>query len=147
MIVRHGEYEVDDARERFDVPRVFDWLATTYWSLDLTPGQFRRAVYGSSLAVGVYLKGEQVGCLRVVSDRATFAWIADVFVTEAHRRRGLAQAMVRYALRHPDHQGLRRWMLATRDAHAVYQSLGFMPLPTPDQMMIFRPGGSPISEG
>ena len=139
MTVRHGEYEVDDARERFDVPRVYDWLATTYWSFDLTPGQLRRAVNGSSLAVGAYRAGEQVGCLRVVSDRATFAWIADVFVTEPHRRRGLAGALVRFALRHPDHQGLRRWMLATRDAHAVYQKHGFTPLSDPTQMMVHRP--------
>ena len=140
MIVRYGEYEVDDSRERFDVPRVYDWLGASYWSLDLTPGQLRRAVHGSSLAVGAYRDGEQVGCLRVVSDRATFAWIADVFVTEPHRGHGLARAMVGFALRHPDHQGLRRWMLATRDAHGVYRDLGFTPLPDPDQMMVFRPG-------
>ena len=139
MTVRHALYEIDDSRERFDVPRVYDWLAATYWSLDLTPGQLRRAVNGSSLAVGAFLAGEQVGCLRVVSDRATFAWIADVFVTEPHRGRGLAGAMVRFALRHPDHQGLRRWMLATRDAHAVYRKQGFTALPDPDQLMLYRP--------
>ncbi|MBV9851341.1 MAG: GNAT family N-acetyltransferase [Armatimonadetes bacterium] len=139
MIVRHGEYELDDARDRFDVERVYDWLATTYWSLNLTPGVLRRAVNGSSLVVGAYRGREQVGCLRVVSDRATFAWIADVFVTEAHRGRGLARAMVRFAFHHPEHQGLRRWMLATHDAHGVYRSLGFTPLPDPDQMMIYRP--------
>ena len=139
MIVRHGEYEIDDARERFEVERVYGWLSTTYWSLDLTPGQWRRAVHGSSLVVGAYRDSEQVGCLRVVSDRATFAWVADVFVTEPHRHKGLARAMVRFALRHPDHQGLRRWMLATRDAHGVYQPLGFAPLPNPDQMMTYRP--------
>ena len=140
MIVRHGGYEIDDSRERFDVERVYGWLAQTYWSLDLTPGQLRRAVNGSSLVVGAYGDTGQAGCLRVVSDRATFAWIADVFVAEAHRGQGLARAMVRFALRHPEHQGLRRWMLATRDAHGVYGTLGFAPLPEPDQMMIYRPG-------
>ena len=139
MTVRHGEYEIDDARDRFDVGRVYGWLATTYWSLDLTPGQFRRAVNGSSLSVGAYFGSEQVGCLRVVSDKTTFAWIADVFVTDSHRGQGLARAMVRFSLRHPEHQGLRRWMLATRDAHGVYQPLGFQPLPAPTQMMIHRP--------
>lgn len=139
MTVRHGGYEIDDSRERFDVPRVFDWLALAYWSLDLTPGLLRRAVNGSSLIVGAYEGAAQVGCLRVVSDRATFAWIADVFVAEAHRHQGLARAMVRFALSHPDHQGLRRWMLATRDAHALYAPIGFTPLSHPDQMMIHRP--------
>ena len=139
MIVRHDEYDLDDARERFQVERVYGWLATTYWSLDLTVGQLRRAVNGSSLAVGAYRGEEQVGCLRVVSDRATFAWIADVFVDEPHRGQGLARAMVRFALHHPEHQGLRRWMLATQDAHGVYEALGFVPLPDPDQMMIHRP--------
>ena len=139
MIVRHDQYELDDSRDRFDVERVYGWLARAYWSLDLTPGGLRRAVHGSSLVVGAFWENEQIGCLRVVSDKATFAWIADVFVTEPHRHQGLARAMVRFALTHPDHQGLRRWMLATRDAHALYAPLGFTTLPEPDQMMLYRP--------
>ena len=142
MIFRHGEYEIDDGRERFDGECVYGWLSATYWSLNVSPGLLRRALNGSSLVVGAYRDREQVGCLRVVSDRATFAWIADVFVTEPHRGKGLARAMVRFALNHPDHQGLRRWMLATRDAHAVYGGVGFTPLPDPAQIMIYRPRSS-----
>ena len=135
----HREYEIDDDPARPDFARVHQWLTNSYWSPGIARERVERAAAGSSLVVGTYLFEEQVGYLRVVSDRATFAWIADVFVDPAHRGRGLATAMLRFALEHPAHQGLRRWTLATRDAHAVYAKFGFMPLPHPERFMIFKP--------
>jgi GNAT superfamily N-acetyltransferase len=139
MIVRHGDYEIDDDLSRVDFVRVHAWLASSYWSPGVPREVVEKAARGSSLVVSAYLEGEQVGYLRVVSDRATFAWICDVVVDEAHRARGLGKAMVRYAQEHPEHQGLRRWLLATRDAHEVYRSVGFEPLPAPDKWMTYIP--------
>ena len=139
MTAKHGEYEISDDLSRVDFERVHRWLASTYWSPGVPRDTVEKAAQGSSLVVGAYKDGEQAAYLRVVSDKATFAWLCDVFVDEAHRGSGLAKAMVRFALEHPDHQGLRRWLLATRDAHEVYRSVGFEPLPAPDKWMIYFP--------
>ncbi len=139
MIVRQGAYEIDEARERLDFPRVQTWLTTAYWSEGIGQAQIERAAAHSSLVVGAYLDDTQAGYLRVVSDRTTFAYICDVFVDSAHRGRGLAKAMVAFALAHPEHQGLRRWLLATRDAHTVYGAVGFEPLPFPERWMLHAP--------
>jgi GNAT superfamily N-acetyltransferase len=136
---QHGEYEIDDDPTRIDFERVHGWLASSYWSPDVTREKVESAARGSSLVVGAYKDGEQAGYLRVVSDKATFAWICDVFVDEMHRRSGLAKAMVRFALEHPEHQGLRRWLLASRDAHDVYRAVGFETLPTPEKWMTYIP--------
>jgi GNAT superfamily N-acetyltransferase len=134
-----GEYEIDDAPERVDFAVVRRWLSETYWSPGVAREVVERAAKYSSLVIGIYRAGEQVGYCRVVSDRATFAWVADVYVDPAHRGRGLAKEMVRFALAHPEHRGLRRWMLATRDAHSVYAEVGFGPLDKPESMMVHRP--------
>jgi GNAT superfamily N-acetyltransferase len=137
-----GEYELDDDLARMDLPRVHAWLSGSYWwSRGITLEKAQRAARGSSLVVGAFatVDGTQVGYLRVVSDRATFAWIADVFVDEAHRKRGIARSMIQFCLKHPQHRGLRRWVLATRDAHEVYRPLGFIPLPEPQRWMIYYP--------
>ena len=136
MITRHDEYEIDDCRERFDMRRVCEWLSGTYWwggSAQLEKVQ--RAHDNSALIVGAYFNNEQVASLRVVSDKTTFAWIGDVFVDPAHRRKGLALAITRFTLAHPEFQGLRKWMLATRDAHAVYAAAGFKPVDKPQTLM------------
>jgi GNAT superfamily N-acetyltransferase len=139
VIIRHNGYEIDDDRGRIDFERVHGWLTRAYWSPGVSREKVERAARGASLVIGAYRGGEQAGYLRVVSDKTTFAWICDVFVEEAHRRQGLARAMVRFALTHPEHQSLRRWVLATADAHAVYAACGFEPLSEPEKWMIYRP--------
>jgi GNAT superfamily N-acetyltransferase len=138
----HDTYELDDDLSRVDVARIHGWLTTTYWS----PGVFRSVVEnglrGSALVVGAYRGAEQVGITRIISDKATFAWVCDVFVDEAHRGKGLARAMLRFALEHPEFQTIRRWVLATKDAHGVYAALGFKPLPYPERWMILHPDPS-----
>jgi GNAT superfamily N-acetyltransferase len=141
MRQRHHEYEIDEDVSRVDIPRIHSWLTTSYWSPGISIDTVIRGVRGSSLVVGAYRDHEQVGILRVISDKATFAWVADVFVAENHRQRGLAKAMLRFALEHPEHQGLRRWVLATKDAHDVYATVGFIPLPYPERFMLFKPAG------
>ena len=142
MLRQHGPYEIDDARERFDVATVQRWLATTYWwngADEATPQRIARACAHSASVIGAYLDGRQVACARVVSDLTRFAWLADVFVEEQHRGRGLARAMVRFALDHPDYATITRFMLATHDAHGVYAATGFTPLAKPQSLMERRP--------
>jgi GNAT superfamily N-acetyltransferase len=113
---------------RLDLDRIHGWLASEYWS----PGVRRDIVersFANSLAIGAYTPaGEQLAVARVVTDRATFAWLCDVFVVPQARGRGIARAMVRALLANPELATLRRWCLATRDAHGVYQACGFEPV-------------------
>src|SRR5687768_17604544 len=99
MIRLHGKYEIDDARQRFDLPLVQQWLSTTYWWGDTaTADAVARTFDNSLLLVGAYHNGQQVGCCRVVTDLSRFAWLADVFVAPAHRKRGLAKEIVRFVI-------------------------------------------------
>jgi GNAT superfamily N-acetyltransferase len=142
MLVQHNGYDINDDAARIDFARVHGWLASTYWSPGVSRELVERAARGSSLVIGAYQQsngGAQVGYMRLVSDRATFAWICDVYVDESHRGNGLARAMLRFALAHPEHQSLRRWLLATRDAHGVYEALGFEPLTNPQRWMALHP--------
>lgn len=135
----HLDYVIDDDLARLDLERIHSWLTASYWSPGIPRDLVERAARGSAMVVGAYRGKEQAGYLRVISDRATFAWIADVFVDEAHRRKQLAKAMLRFCFDHPSFQGLRRWVLATKDAHDVYASVGFTPLPEPQRWMIYKP--------
>jgi ribosomal protein S18 acetylase RimI-like enzyme len=134
---------LDEALDQIDFERVHGWLSGTYWSPGISRERVERAAYNSSLVLGAYhiVRGDrlQVGYLRVVSDKTTFAYVCDVYVDESYRGRGLARMMLRYILEHPEYQGLRRWILATRDAHDVYRGVGFGPLPNPERWMTFIP--------
>jgi len=130
------EFELDDS--------VHAWLTTTYWSPAITRDRVETGATNSSLVVGAYAPtGQQAGFLRVVSDRTRFAYVADVFVGDAFRKRGLAKAMVRFAMQHPHHTQIDKWLLATKDAQAIYESLGFKLLPNPENYMVFKPGKDP----
>lgn len=127
-------YEIASDVARFDIDSIHAFLAQSYWS----PGIPRRVVdraISNSLCFGAFFGDEQVGFARVVTDRATFAYLADVYVLEAHRGKGLARRLMNEVMRHPDLQGLRRILLATRDAHGLYSKYGFAPLKAPDRIM------------
>jgi GNAT superfamily N-acetyltransferase len=130
-----GEVEISDDRGRLDFATVHAWLAGTYWSPGIGREQVERAAQHSAVVVGAYVGGRQVGYCRAVSDRTRFAWLADVFVADDHRGRGLGRAMVRFLLDHPDLTNVNKWLLGTRDAHGVYAALGFEPLPHPERFM------------
>ena len=135
-----GDYEVSDDKHRLDITVIHAYLTQSYWSPGVPRAVVERAIEGS-LCFGVYRQSLQVGFARVVTDKATFAYLADVFVLEAHRGQGLAKRLMQNIAVHPDLQGLRRFMLATRDAHTLYQQFGFTEVAHPSRLMeILRPG-------
>ena len=124
---RRGEYEISTDPSRLDRALIHDFLCEhAYWSLGVPRGVVERAIE-HSLCFGIYHAGGQVGFGRVVTDQATFAYLADVFVLPEARGQGLSKWLVDAILRHPQLQGLRRWLLATRDAHGLYAQFGFTP--------------------
>ena len=131
-------YVISDQPERIDLDLTWGFLRASYWSPGVARETVERAIEGS-LVFGLYAPdGTQAGFARVVTDRATFAWIADVFIVEEHRRAGLGKWLVETVLSHRHLQGLRQTLLATADAHDLYARYGFEPV-TPDTFMVRRP--------
>jgi N-acetylglutamate synthase-like GNAT family acetyltransferase len=113
---------------------IYDFLSRAYWA----QGRARSIIELSlknSLVFGLYDEGRQIGLARVVTDHATFAWLCDVFIHEDYRGRGMGKWLMASILSHPDLQGLRRFLLATRDAHRLYSQFGFTALNNPDRWM------------
>ena len=132
---RHDGYAISDDPARLDVGAVHAFLRRSYWAEGIPYETVARAVK-HSLCFGAYTTdGIQVGFARVVSDYATYSWLADVYVLEEHRGRGLSKALMRAVLSHPRLQGLRRFQLGTRDAHGLYAQFGFKPPLFPDRFM------------
>jgi GNAT superfamily N-acetyltransferase len=126
--------ELDDNPARLDLARIHGWLASSYWSPGIERDVVERAIAGSH-ALGAYQGSEQVGFARTISDQATFAWIADVWIDVPVRGQGLGRRMVNWFLDHPDYAGVRRFALTTKDAHGVYAQLGFHSLIRPQNLM------------
>lgn len=131
---RFGELEIDDARARVELDLVHGYLTRSYWARGISRERVERSL-AHSLVFGAYLPGRQIGFARVVSDRATFAWLCDVFVLETERGRGVSKRLVECVVAHPELQGLRRFILATRDAHGLYRRYGFEPLADPTRYL------------
>lgn len=128
------DYCISTDKSRLDIRVIHSFLNTSYWAAGIPLETIERSIAGS-LCFGVYRASEQIGFARVISDLATFAYLADVFILEAYRGRGLSKWLLETILAHPDLQGLRRWLLATRDAHELYQKFGFEPFNKPDRWM------------
>ena len=129
------EYSISTDRSRLDIGLIHDYLSnTSYWAAGRSLEVVQRSIE-NSLPFGLYKGSEQVGFARVVTDYATFAWIADVFVLPEHRGRGLSKRMMEVMLSDPRLQGFRRWVLSTKDAHGLYERFGFIKLHRPDRWM------------
>jgi GNAT superfamily N-acetyltransferase len=128
------EYELTSDRARLDVEAIHALLSKTYWSPGIPRHIVQRAI-DNSLCFGILLEGQQVAFARLVTDKTTFAYLADVYVLEEHRGKGLSRRMMEAIVAHPELQGRRRMMLATRDAHGLYAKFGFKPLAAPDRIM------------
>lgn len=135
-----SDYEISTDPRRFDVAAIHKFLAEdSYWSRGIPRSTVERAIE-NSLCFGVYHGVAQVGFARVVTDRSTFALLADVFVLEAHRGKGLSKALMRRVVEHEDLQGLRRFLLLTSDAHGLYSQFGFKEIGSPARFMeVLRP--------
>jgi GNAT superfamily N-acetyltransferase len=130
-----GDYLISTDRSRLDVELIHDFISnTSYWGQGRTLDVVERSL-DNSLNFGLYNNNEQVGFARVVTDFATFAWIADVFVLPEHRGRGLSKWLMEVMLSHERLQGFRRWVLATKDAHSLYERFGFIALHRPERWM------------
>jgi GNAT superfamily N-acetyltransferase len=138
---RRGDLLISTDTHLLDLSVIHDFLANrSYWSPGVPLDTVRRAVEGS-LCFGLYEHARQIGFARVVTDRATFAWLCDVFVLEEYRGRGLSKWLMECVTRHPALQGLRRFILGTRDAHTLYARYGFKALADPTRMLeMHRPG-------
>ena len=135
-------YTISTDPARLDVAAVHRYLTHSYWAEDIPLEVVRRSL-AASLCFGLYAPAPdgQVGLVRVITDRATFGYLCDVYVLPEHRGRGLARWMVECVMESPQLQGLRRWMLVTRNAHRLYEPVGFRVTDTPDRVMeIVRPG-------
>jgi GNAT superfamily N-acetyltransferase len=131
---RRGPYVVSTDPERLDIPTTAAFLAESPWAPEIPEPVVRRSVEGS-IAFGVYEDDRQVGFARVITDRATFAWVGDVFIHDSHRGRGIGLWLMRCVLTHPDLLELRRWLLASTSARGLYARLGFAPLAAPERFM------------
>ena len=131
---KQDELTVTDRREDLDIEAIHLFLRESYWSKAVPRAILEKAI-DNSVCFGVYHDSKQVGFARVVTDCATFAYLADVFVMPAYRGRGLGKWLISCILSHPQLQGLRRWLLATRDAHGLYRQNGFVSLSKPEWFM------------
>ncbi|MEC5387486.1 GNAT family N-acetyltransferase [Uliginosibacterium sp. H3] len=129
-----GEYIFTTDQSRFDLTAIHAFLSQTYWAPGVPFETIERATR-NSLSFGILHGDEQVGFARVVTDKATFAYLADVYVLEAHRGHGLSKRLMEFILAHEDLQGLRRFLLFTKDAHGLYAQYGFKEVPDPSRVM------------
>ena len=135
MKLGKGEYEIDTDKRRLDIAGIHRFLSTeSYWAKNRTLEQTLTAIE-NSLCFGIYRGREQVGFARVVTDKATFAYLGDVYILDGHRGRALGKWLMQVILEQPDLQGLRRWLLATHDAHGLYKQYGFDDLRFPERWM------------
>ena len=131
---QRGEFSISTDPSRLDLDLIHSFLTKVYWAEGIPLGTGKKSIE-NSLCFGIYHQGGQVGFGRVITDYSTYGYIGDVFILENHRGKGLSKWLVESMMSHPELQGLRRWMLATRDAHGLYARYGFKPLKAPGKWM------------
>ncbi|MBC9930099.1 GNAT family N-acetyltransferase [Chitinophaga qingshengii] len=134
-IVKDGDYTISTDKSRLDINVIHGFLANeSYWAQNIPVSVVEKTLAGS-LCFGLYHRDRQIGFARLITDMASFAYLADVFVIPDYRGKGLSKLLMRAILEHPELQTLRRWMLATTDAHGLYRQFGFTELPNPEKFM------------
>jgi len=141
-----GDYHISTNKEKLDIPFIHRFLSHSYWAEDIPVDMVKRSIDGS-MNFGVYNGSRQIGFARVITDHATFGYLADVFIDENYRGLGLSKWLMQTIMAHPQLQGFLSWQLATRDAHGLYAQFGFKPLENPERIMrivvpdIYKKGG------
>jgi len=131
----HEQISIDTDSSRLNVAMIHAFLSQeSYWAQGVPLEVVQRAI-DNSLCFGLYEGERQIGFARVITDQATFAYLADVFIVASHRGRGHSKRLMTAVMAHPELQGLRRWMLMTRDAHGLYAQNGFTQCARPDRIM------------
>lgn len=133
-----GEYTVTDDQKEMDIPMIHEFLSSSYWAKGIDKETVVRSM-SHSICLGLFHQGIQFGFGRVITDQATFAYLADVFVLPKYRGMGLGKWLVGCFLEHEQLQGLRQWLLKTADAHELYKKHGFTPLEYPSLFMELKP--------
>jgi GNAT superfamily N-acetyltransferase len=134
-----SEYTISTDKTKLDIPLIHQYLSQqSYWAQNIPLDIVERSIE-NSICFGVYHHDKQVGFARVVTDQATFGYLADVFILPEHRGLGLSKQLVAFIMAYPSLQGLRRFMLDTRDAHTLYAQFGFSAPDKPDNIMQCRP--------
>jgi len=128
------DYHISTNKEKLDIPFIHRFLSHSYWAEDIPVDMVKRSIDGS-MNFGVYNGSRQIGFARVITDHATFGYLADVFIDENYRGLGLSKWLMQTIMAHPQLQGFRSWQLATRDAHGLYAQFGFKPLENPERIM------------
>ncbi|KPZ71553.1 acetyltransferase [Shewanella sp. P1-14-1] len=133
-------YYIDTDKTKIDINVVYGYISNSYWAKDIPIEVLTKAI-ANSLCFAVYtVDDQQVGFARLITDKASFAYLADVFILEQHRGKGLSKWLIHDIMTHPEIVGLRRMMLATRDAHGLYAQFGFLPIENPEILMqVWRP--------
>jgi GNAT superfamily N-acetyltransferase len=134
MTVTRGDFTINTDKSKLDISYVHQNLARSYWAENIPYETVRKSIEGS-ICFGVYEGKKQIGFARLVTDSATFAYLADVFIDENYRGKGLGKWLMKIILEHESTKGLRRLMLATRDAHGLYRQFGFSPLTNTERWM------------
>lgn len=130
-----AELTISTDKARLDIQLIHNYLSEqSYWAKNIPLVTVERSIE-HSVCFGVYLADKQIGFARVISDCATFAYLCDVFVLPGYREKGVAKKLMEFIKEHPGLQGLRRWMLATLDAHSLYQQFGFTDIAKPERLM------------
>ncbi|UTV30543.1 GNAT family N-acetyltransferase [Photobacterium atrarenae] len=133
-------YEISTAQDDFDFEVIYQVISHSYWASGIPRETLAKAI-SNSLCFGVFDEADQqVGFARLITDKATFAYLADVFIVESHQGQGLSKWLIEHIVAHPELQGLRRMVLATRDAHGLYAQFGFKAIENPEIFMqIWQP--------
>ena len=131
--IKNG-FTISTEKEKLDIDLIHSFLNRTYWAEGISKEIIRRSIEGS-LCFGLFENDKQVGFARMITDKATFAYLADVFIIEEYQGRGLSKWLMEVIMSHPDLQGLRRMILVTKDAHGLYKQFGFTPLINVDRWM------------
>ncbi len=133
--IQKGDYLISTDKRKLNIPVVHNFLKDAYWSKNKPRGLVKKSIKGS-ICFGVYHHKQQVGFARVITDSATFGYLADVFIIPEYQGKGLGVWLIQSIMECPDFQGFRSWALATKDAHGLYAKFGFKPLANPEKRML-----------